>query len=490
MKIFGGMIALLLVLTGCTGGGSDGGGEKPTALKRDTTAIKPAWTVDVDPIGQPVIAGKIAVLISKASGKRLEIVGIDTTTGKIAWRYPVGPNNVPNGIPLIPQLTANGSGDPRVVFFRAPKKPRSITNEDLFTPVAAVDPATGKIVATSPKLWSTNTVSPCDDGNDVCVSATLNGKGDYVGQRVDVDTGKVSRSDEGPPKDARLIGKQGLFASYGDEEGLGVAREGKTLWEKSFTEIFGAKRSTGGGWALLHEAEADRYTGWVGPIRDDADYDKGIVYDIGDQRLASFDGKTGRVLWSRVGADPCFKPTDLDDESSVGAVKHPIRCTITGSITYKDGKSTPKNVTMVIEGYDPATGETTWTHKVPAAAVMAYYADDPRPLIRGGKTIVATLAKGAVLIDTATGKTAKATGSYACQNDAARFEYVAPFQSGDDEFREHIGNGLITPCSADGTPSTAGFTVASVKEGGIKVSDTSYVMATPDGLVGFTTGKR
>lgn len=489
MKTFGGIVVLMLVLTGCTGG--DGGSDKkPEVLKRDDTSAKAAWTADLDPIGQPVVTGKTAVVISKASGKRLEIVGVDTTSGKIAWRYPVGPNNVPSGIPLIPQLTANSAGEPRVVFYRAPKKPRSITNEDLFTPITVVDPATGKVVATSPKLWSTNTVSPCDDGTDVCVSATLTGKADYDGLRVDVETGKVSPSNEGPPDDARLIGKQGLFASYGDENGLGVARGGKTLWEKSFTEIFGAKRSTGGGWALLHESEADRYTGWVGPDNKGADSRKGFVYDIGDQRLASFDGKTGRILWSKVGADTCFKPTDLDDESSVGTVKHPIRCAVTGTIAYKGEKSTPNGVTMVIEGYDPDTGKTKWKHRVPDAAATAYYADSPRPLVRGGETIVATLAKGPMLIETATGKTVKAVGTFACQNDAARFEYVVPHTSGDDEFRERTGTGLITPCGPDGTPSTKGFTVSSVKEAGIKVSDTSsYVMSTPDGLVGFNVGK-
>ena len=110
---------------------------------------------------------------------------------------------------------------------------------------------------------------------------------------------------------------------------------------------------------------------------------------------------------------------------------------------------------------------------------MAYYADAPRPLLRGGDAIVATLAKGPMLIETATGKTAKASGGYACQNDAARFEYAAPHTSGDDEFRERIGNGLITPCAADGSPSAKGFTVSAVKEAGLKVSDSSYVMSTP-----------
>ncbi len=73
MKTLGGILALLVVLTGCTGG--DGGSDKESeALKRDKTVVKPTWTANLELIGQPKVAGDAktgftVVAIAKEPGR-------------------------------------------------------------------------------------------------------------------------------------------------------------------------------------------------------------------------------------------------------------------------------------------------------------------------------------------------------------------------------------------------------------------------------------
>ncbi|GAA3531442.1 hypothetical protein GCM10022234_30720 [Aeromicrobium panaciterrae] len=487
----------MLVLTGCTS--SDGGSpKKPEALKRDATVVKPAWTADVDPLGQPVVLGDAktgftVVVIAKEPAARLKIVGIDGESGKQLWSHPLGPNHAVPGIALIPHTTETAAGEKRVIFYLAPNKPGK-EEADLTTPLVAVEPRTGKIELKSPKVYAAEAPDSCEDDTDVCMRGALEGERDYANLRVDLESGKISRVKEGAPDDARLIGADGLF-STGDRpaEKLGVYRDGKTLWSTSVDTLFGPGRTSDGGWAFTHEAGPDRYIGYLGQrnggVKGTAD--SPYVYDLGKQTLTSFSGADGSILWQKKGADQCFRPTDFDDEEKVDAIKHPVRCQMSGTFTVIDDKRTVQNVAMTIEGYDPVSGTTSWTHKMPAEAAAAYQMSEPRVLMRGGRTIVATLAGGPALIDVATGKFVKAKGqTFMCQTDAVEHEYVTPWIFKGRSEHTRRGTGLAFPCSADGKAVKSGMTVAALTEGAVKIDDSTYVVSSDAGLVGYDIGKR
>jgi len=505
MKTFGGMIALLLVMTACTGGDGESeppkkttstsqASEKPAGLQRDTTPAEAAWTADLDAIGQPVVVGTTAVVIQRAAGKRLEIVGVDTATGKQVWAHPFSPNYAVPGISLVPNVSRTKGGAERVIFYLAPDKP-SANEDDLLTAIVSVDPATGEIDQESAKVHATEPVSACDDGTDVCVKGVVGPTGTYSNLRFDLETGKFSESSDGAPKDARLIGSAGLF-STGDRPGekLGVRRAGKTLWSTSLDTLFGKGYTSDNGWVFAHETGPDRYTGLVGAPNDTvttADSEKAeFVYELAKQKVISFNGKDGTVLWSREGADPCFRATDFDDEQAVVSIDHPIRCLVTGKYTRVGDVTTPEGITMTMEGYDPVSGETTWSQHITDAAAAAYWQDAPRVLIRGGTTVVATLDAGPSLIDTATGKTAPVGDeTFVCQTGTVDFDYVTPFEYDDRKVFGRHGTGLLSSCDVNGGPVPGAPTAAAVREGGIKVGESTYVMATADGLVGYQLGE-
>lgn len=499
MKTFGGMVGLLLLLTACTGGSDNKADDKTKALTRDDRVEKPVWTTDIDPLGQPIVTGDAKsgftlVVIAKETGGRLKIVGVDNESGKQLWSHPLSPNHVVPGIALIPRTTKTAAGEKRVIFYLAPNKPSKSDEADLTTPLVAVDPRTGKIERKSPKIYAAEAPESCEDDTDVCMRGALEGERDFSNLRVYLESGKVSRVKEGSPDDARLIGADGLF-STDDRPGekLGVYRGGKTLWSTSIDTLFGPGRTSDGGWAFTHEDGPDRYTGFLGQRNGKAKgtADAPYVYDLGKQTLTSFSGADGSILWQKKGADQCFQPTDFDDEEEVDVIKHPVRCQTSGTFTVIDDKRTVQNVAMTIEGYDPVSGKTSWTHKMPSSAAASYQMSEPRVLMRGGRTIVATLAGGPALIDVATGKSVKVKDqTFMCQTDAVEHEYATPWIYEGRSEHTRRGTGLAFPCSADGKVVGGGMTVAALKEGAVKVNDSAYVVSSEAGLVGYDIGKR
>ncbi|MET0820191.1 MAG: PQQ-binding-like beta-propeller repeat protein [Aeromicrobium sp.] len=501
MRTIGGIMAMLLALTACTGG--DGGSDSKAAEKKPSTSATPqgpqrdtrpatvAWTTDLDVIGQPLVTGTTAVVIARASGKRLEIVGVDTTTGLKRWSHPYSPGGGAPGILVEPVVSSTASGEARVVFYLAPDKPKG-DDTDFVTPVVSVDPVTGDIERRTDKLLGVEPVGSCDDGTDVCVRGAVGGRGAYGNLRVDLGAGKVATTRDGAPDKARIIGTGGLFSTNARPgEKLGVRLEGTTLWSTPAATLFGEGYTSDNGWVFVHEKGPDRFTGLIGqpnktvsPTRET----KGpFVYDLAKQKIVSFSGKDGSVLWARDGADPCFKPTDFSDEADLDVVEHPVRCLVSGSYSIKDEVVTTDAVTMKVEGYDPATGETTWSHAMPDAAAATYWQQGPRPLVRGGKTIVAPLEDGPSSIDVATGaSTPVGDDVFLCQAQGPRFEYVTPWTNGQKRTTTRRGTGFVAPCSADGSATSMAPTVAAVREGAVAVDDSTYVLSSKDGLVGYT----
>ena len=493
MKTLGGLIALLVLLTACTDDADKKPATpaKPDTLKRDATVVKPAWTADLDAIGQPVVAGDVAVVIAKESGKRLKIVGVNTKTGNQIWSHPTGPNKVVAGYQILPNVTKTASGRDQVVYYDAPKKPGS-GPDDLRGGIASVDPATGKIDFTSRSVHGATPIGSCSDGHDVCIQGDTD-TGQFTDLRLDLDKKKFIPSTDNVPSNARPIGADGLFSTNSRPgERLGVQREDEQLWSTPLGRMFGPDFTTDNGWEFVHETGPDRYTGLVGHPSVSGKPDD-PTYSLDDSAMASFGGKDGKVIWAEKGMEPCFKPTDFDDEGDLDEIAHPVRCAVSGSITHSEsGDSTGKDATATIQGYDPETGKTTWSHPLPPDAAKELVEEKNAIVIRDRKKIVAKLKDGPKLIDLANGKTADAgKGTFMCQTANTRFDYVLPWINPEGKrIYKRGGTGLFFPCAADGSAAAKGMTVSALRDGAIKVSDSTYVLSSGNGLVGYTIAKR
>jgi hypothetical protein len=466
---------------------------------RDTTVVKPTWRLkDLEPIGQPVVVDggddiRVAVVIAKDTARRLQIVGVDTADGKQLWSHRFSPNQALAGYPVSPSTSETEDGQERVVFFLADKEPLSDDADDLMTPVVSVDPVTGDIEARSKPVMATQLPDPCEDGTDVCLNGNLNSGETTFNLRFDIDDGGgIEVVDEGSPKNARLIGDGGLFATRDrPREELGVQRERKVLWKKPLEDIAGDGYSTDGGWAFIRESDPDRYTGYVGESRDEGSIsqvslvsEKRVV-DLARSVMMSFTGSDGDVLWVRKGVEMCYGRAYGDDEQTVPVEEHPFRCKVSGKVTYEGGKTEPEidGLSSSVEGYRPTSGKTTWSHRLSTAAARANLRPTHGVVNRTDGRIVVDLREGWAIVDVATGKLAPASGpTFMCQGEPEWFPYAQP--SGSGSF-EHYGAGLLYACTPDGEETDDGITVAALTEGAVKATDTSYVLASEDGLVGY-----
>ena len=103
---------MAVALAGCT---TDSGGDRRSATRRSgeskaAAVIKPSWTTKIPAVGQPVMAGQVAVVIAKARKDELDIVGLSASTGKEIWRHPYSPGDVATGYGLHPSWSSHPKG--------------------------------------------------------------------------------------------------------------------------------------------------------------------------------------------------------------------------------------------------------------------------------------------------------------------------------------------------------------------------------------------
>ena len=505
LKALGICALVLTVLSGCTNDEPERS-SVPTQMKvdRDTTVVKPAWTLkDLEPIGQPIVIEgddetKVAVVVAKETNRRLKIVGVDVARGKQLWSHPFSPNQALPGYPVIPTWSETEDGRKRVVFYLAAKEPLATKPEDFMTPVVSVDPLSGDIEFRSRPVMASQPLAPCDDDTDACLPGNFDGGETDFNLRFDLDDGDLEEVDDGgaPPK-ARLIGQAGLF-STDDRPGeeLGVQRKGRVLWKKSLEDIVGKGYSTDGGWAFTYESKPDRFTGYVGESISDGSTSQAslvsedMVVDLKRSVMMSFAGSDGDVLWTRKGVETCFEPPYGADQETVEVVEHPFRCKVAGKVTYDDGKTEPEfdDLSASVEGYTQKSGKTTWSHRLSTDAAKANV-EPPHGVFNSNlDRIVVDLREGLAIIDVATGKLAPASGpTFICQAEPEDFAYAQPF--GASGMFTRYGAGMLYPCSPDGEEADSGMTAAALEEGAVNATDTSYVLASEDGLVGYRTDK-
>lgn len=488
-------VVLALVVAGCSDDGPDdasSGSDRPTP---DSTESAPgptddggtvggaAWTLDLPVVGQPIAVGGVAV-VYVSDDEDLSLVGVDAATGRQLWSQPASPGAVVTGIQVEP-TSVRGPGDARLVPYFRPTG-----DGDLSAHLVVADPVTGEDRASTGPLYISEPPQPCDDGTDVCVR-TFEGRSDSR-IRLDLETGETDTEPEPPSDSQRAIGSGGLTDLRVDGvEYLARVDGAEVLWQTPVAEAFGRGWSTNGGWSWVHYREEGLFVGSIGQYPEGGlDPDVEVMeMDLAVDMIVALDAATGAVVWSEQGAGVGCSfylalPVALAGGDDVAPA--PIRCRSTGtaSVSMEDDP-TFENVDVTLEGFDVATGETTWSVRA---------GNLPELVFEGG--VSAVVDEGSVAfpidgvphaVDLRDGSTRPAPDNLTlgCASELVRFEYPEPYPFEHGDVTERSGGTLVFVCDRDLAPVDRPLPADVVAAVGTAVGDGWYVIATEDGLSGY-----
>jgi len=308
---------------------------------------------------RPVLVGERLVAYVAADGG-LWLTAYEATTGVEAWRRESTASFVTNGVGI--PVTA----DDRLAFHMVARGTETAAIE-------AVDVATGE------PAWITEASSEgfgdvleiCPDlPGQLCVTAYDSVAGSLW--QVDAATGAVGRTDQ---LDGRELAA-GLYDLRGDgDEQVARVVDGQVTWQRPPAELFqGRDVTSDGGWQWQeHEG---LLVGWLGSRQEWPD--TGELAFV-PQYMAGVDAATGETRWVAEGAPTCGSRL-WGMSLRVDGAEPWIRCRMTGTYHLEDGSIVRTVVTdAVMEGFDPATGATTWTVPLGPASALS---DDTKPLTR------------------------------------------------------------------------------------------------------------
>ncbi|MEU7906174.1 hypothetical protein [Actinoplanes sp. NPDC049118] len=332
------------------------------------------WAITgVHPIGQPIAVGGVAVGYVERD-KHVYARGLHPSNGDVLWEREITPTRQTIGIELVPHAVGAGA----VTFMT----PLPQLGPD-WARVVVVDAATGQVRQSSPSALFRAGPEACFDDRAVCVMATPDADRPMRGDRLDLTTGSYEPySGTGIPATARCIGDRGLYdlGARPDEE-IALIRDGEMRWHRPLADAFPAGFSTSNGWNWTLYPQVV-YAGSVfgRGIRTKTTLDRDMHADSGS---AGLDEMTGTVLWHEVG-------TVVSCGGQVPLWAEPVRCRVHGKqhIDLAAQTGSFKDLDVVLEGFDPITGSTTWSVPADASEQLGGFTD--RAAIAGEHAIVAT----------------------------------------------------------------------------------------------------
>jgi hypothetical protein len=428
--------------------------------------LRMVWrNFELHPIGQPTAIGEVVVAIV-AHRRRLFLVGIDPATGATRWDQPL----TPSALRTRERIRITKLGDDKIAYFR-PIRDDYIHG---YAELVVADVRTGVDLAKSPEARFTSNAIVCGGGAALCAITEEWNADKQALVRLEIATRKYVVENSNIPIRMRMLSSIGLF-ELGNRpvDTLARLRDGKLRWLTSVAAAFPRGFSSAYGWSWGLFAEQEVIVGSVGgPYTLDRER---VTYDLArTAATAGFAEGTGDVLWRDRGSE---HGCGLWIEDS------PVRCRSRGSVTFHDGHTSFDGLDVTVEGFDPATGKTTWSVPVGAAQALAY--GDP-PAIAGPTRLVLNRPQGPVILDYATGATeSPAPGAaFWCLADAT-YEVASPHWGNrrwtDDERR---GGRLAFNCDDRGRPAAVLPSAAATMAAGAQVGRYG-VLATRDGLVGF-----
>ncbi|WP_433220178.1 hypothetical protein ACQP00_17255 [Dactylosporangium sp. CS-047395] len=471
------LAGLLLAAAGCEADHTAAPGGSASAKAPPLTQ---AWQrTDLKPAGQFTAVGGVAVGYVADAG-RLQIVALDPATGKTLWGRAASPGEVALGTPVVVHVV-----DGKVAYFRADPK------GNLFAQLVVADPRTGDDVAvTAPTLFGSPPLA-CSNGTDVCTTSRASYKDKATPHRLRMSDKQYVAENTGAPAGSRSVGSKGLTdLGTRDPEKVALIRDGKLVWQRNLGDAFPAGFTSDLGWSWSLYSQPKLYVGSVygGETSSGAG---GFTRDLAaGSATAALSEADGSVVWRDAGsALGCQGTVEVPvDPANPESESIPVRCRYKGTSTWSAAsKSMSRSgLDVVVEGFDPATGKTTWSVPVGAAEELVTLTAG-RALTGPGRLLVSG-GTGPIVIDLTTGRTEKpaADATFWC-GTRAEFEYGEAYYIDGKPEHQRIGGELGAPCGIDAKPADRVPSPESTRAFGT-VLGADVLVAKSGGVIGYHQG--
>lgn len=429
---------VLALVAGCSPGGSP--------PERSAPALVEAWRVGgVTPIGQPVALGDMVVTYV-TEGKDLLLLGLPVREGGIRWRQAASPSHALSGIAVTPSVI-----DGRVAYFRP----------DRIAPLAArlvvASAQTGADLLVSDPMSFASHPSQCEDGKDVCVTVFAQGNRRESRRFSVVAGGPVPDAGAVPPG-ARFLGADLLDVDPRPVETLAGFKDGIVRWRAPLSRHFSPGYSSDQGWHFQLYKSAGLHVGSVGYPSDQSG-PSANVRDWSKVQIAAIRASDGSPAWRSEGTSfLCNARVKLRRKVDGGESElWPVRCRMRGKASYEraTGVATFEGLDVTMEGFDVATGNTTWS--VPLGAASVFMEEHRNATAVSDVEVLVQSATGPLIVDLSDGATrrpAPAEAFWCSKGGFFEYREAKQFKSGETSNTWRRGD-LIYSCGPDGSPSPA-----------------------------------
>jgi hypothetical protein len=465
------VVLCTLVIVGCSGGGS-----KSARNATTTTAPGPVgWTrADLRPVSQPVVVGGVFVLyVSADAGVR--VVALDPASGRTVWDAPAAVSAITAGVE--PALGVFGE----LVTFLEP------TGLAGAAKLVAANGRTGAISWSSSSATFFDWPEPCpDDPTEVCITGSKPSTATFGLLRFQADTGVPRPAPT--VADARNLGPDIYDPGTRNPEQLVATSGSSVAWRRPLSGIFPSGYSTDYGWTFDRIPSIGLFVGWVGgpPVTTTT---TGSALDLAKNTTAGFRIATGALVWRDTGTIYACGILPCPGQNAAGSSYQPptagLRLRAKGTESYSaSANSTPSlspGADVVIEGFDMATGKTSWS--VDAGANTALTQGTAPPQITA-ETIVITGPGGSPTAVDLTSGTRSAIPLTTVAWCRANTTYIGPpHAAAVGTSTTYYGAPARFPCDPSGQavsapPRTPTF-VGPAVDGLIAWSETDKVVAAP-----------
>ena len=203
--------------------------------------------------------------------------------------------------------------------------------------------------------------------------------------------------------------------------------------------------------------------------------------------MVALDASTGEVLWRDEGANFVCQGARVEEAA--------VRCRVGGKVQMNKRwkRSRYRNASLTLEGFDPKTGEATWSRSLAPSVVRTEYADSSFPVPKGrvaDSEMLTTVITpdGPRLVSLADGSTAEVdpTDGYLCEAEA---DLHYPTDS-TGTFATHRSRRIVEPCTASGRPTKRAPSAPALVMGAAEADDGIYLYATEDSIVATRVAER
>jgi len=275
-------------------------------------------------------------------------------------------------------------------------------------------------------------------------------------------------------------------------EYMGEFRDGTLRWQIPLQQAFPDGFSTDNGWDFHLYQNPGVYVGSLSSVPS-VQGNEVVFQTDQDTATAGISEATGDVMWRERGTMAyCSMWLDVPvDPENPGPDSLPVRCRLTGRVIYQVDSPlhpTADALTLAIEGFDPATGKTTWAVDLGAVDAPNSPFSLNMPGFAGPSQVSVVGGNGPFVVDLANGTSRRpgAGEAFWC-GTRPFFEYKEVFSFGSQGTPNRLGGLIATACTGtrDATTTLPPWSVT--RAFGTRLGEI-VVVATANGYAGYRAG--